>query len=157
MFAASASVDKISSEVKTVKIKINRFSLSYKGHDLHFIQFGQHDTPFPLISISGPMRITLYGQWQIPFYVKRIKTISLTYRTSVGGSVSVSIPGSSWGGATFTNQTNFTSVVLPVDLKIPFGESFGLQFSTNYNPGTGAEITEMSIEADVSAIVNTHD
>ncbi len=70
----------------------------------------------------------------------------------------MSLPGSTWSGVNRSNQSTVTSEIIPVNLDIPFGETWTLKFyaspfySNGFYVGTGAEIQSLSIDADVSSI-----
>jgi hypothetical protein len=166
VFANSANTENLAEATKTVTINIKRFATPYNlGWGNPIPIFGQHNAPFPLAANANRIE----GQWQIPEYVKRIRTIQITYKTvgataggtPVEGSVGISIPGSSWSGAVFSKQYTLKSVVLPVDFEIPFSETYSINFyakgadgspTGTYLPNTGGEITQINIVADISAI-----
>ena len=159
--AASVNIESISSAIKTVEIEVKRFAIASSSIG----NFGQPNSSFPLTGgyFINQYRSLEYGQWEIPNYVRNIRNIKVSYRTKayggVSGSVNLSIPGSDWGGITFSNQETLKTVTVPVNMTIPFGVTFCLQFfagtSATNNTAfatSGAEITGISILADVPAV-----
>ena len=162
--AESVNIDSVASETKLVNIPIKQFAAPNNGNEV--FGFGQPNAQFPIN--SGSVNNSSYtsgkGQWQIPESVRRIKAIRITYKTIASspthvGSVSLSLPGSSWSGVTRTNQPSLYSEVIPVELSIPFGETWILKFYASpywenaFFLNTGAEITALSIDAEVAAVM----
>ena len=149
--AGSVNIDSIAYASKTVEIPIRRFA------KVNFPAPWQSD--FGLPNSSLPLSYA-YAQLLIPEYVRYIKSIKITYRTISSGSVNISIPGSNWLGITWKGQSSFKTEVVPVNIEIPIASNYCLSFSAlpqhdpfgNASPGTGAEITELIIIADVAAI-----
>jgi hypothetical protein len=149
LFAGSSNVENLANATKIVTIKIRRFAKPNVDLNSGVYPFGQPNASFPLTKdrIEGRQS----GQWQIPEYVKKIRTISLKYANffpEYAGSVEIAIPGSNWSGATFSKQYSSTTVVLPVEIEIPFSETFCINFSIT----GGGEISEISLIAEVSAL-----
>jgi hypothetical protein len=153
----------LSAERKVITIPITRFASEY-GTMSWF--FGQNNANFPLTSVwagnyaySGGK-----GRWKFPDYVRKVKSITMSYSTyanSYGytGSVNIGIIGSSWAGASFTNQLADKTVTIPIDLEIPLGEEWMLNFETppafqynSYYSGTGGRISSISVDVEVSAV-----
>jgi hypothetical protein len=152
-FARSVNVESIANEVKTIAINIQRVTSQYDNNSGSPISFPynarNYNSTFPIFNSWGASRgIGNSAQWEIPQYIKSIKTITLKYV----GSVSVSIPGSNWSGGAYQASSE-TTTVIPVNLTIPFVETYCIILQT----GAGAKINEMSILADVSPIVNIND
>jgi hypothetical protein len=167
--AASVDIDSISNALKTVKIPIKQFCSPIVAVGANE-QYGLPNAVFPLtvISIDNHYYQGGKGRWQIPNYVKKIRSIQVTFKTkdsqtrfsgstAYSGEVSISIFGSAWQGITLSRQSAFTTTTIPVDLSIPFGESWILMFyarpayTNSYIFDTSAEISDLSIYADVSA------
>jgi len=154
----------LSAERKAITIPINRFASEYNTMSWFF---GQNNTAFPLTSAwSGSNRYSGgKGRWKFPDYVRKVKSITMTYSTyadSYGymGSVNIGIIGSSWAGESFTNQLAEKTATLPIGAEIPLGEEWILNFETppafqnnSYYPGTGGRISSMSVEVEVSAAI----
>jgi len=169
--AGAVDIDSISNTLKTVQIPIKQFSKPSEFGDVTDECYGLPNAVFPLTTT----KIEIYyfggkGQWQIPFYVRKIRSIQVTYKTkdsqtrfsgstALSGEVSISIFGSSWQGITLQRQPTYTTTIIPVDLSIPFGESWILKFYAKpygwrpyeYIADTSAEILDLSINADVFA------
>ena len=170
--AGAVDIDSISNTLKTVQIPIKQFSKPSESFGDAFDQgYGLPNAVFPLTTT----RIAEYyyggkGQWQIPFYVRKIRSIQVTYKTkdsqtrfsgstALSGEVSIFIFGSSWQGITLQRQPTYTTAIIPVDLSMPFGESWILKFyakpygwqAYEYIHDTSAEILDLSINADVFA------
>ena len=166
--AASVDINSISNASKTVKIPIKQFSTPVGSYD---DGYGLPNAVFPLkvTSIDNWGYLGGKGRWQIPNYVKKIRSIQVTFKTkdsqtrfsgstAYSGEVSISIFGSAWQGITLSRQSASTTTTIPVDLSIPFGESWILMFyarpaytNSGYVFDTSAEISDLSISADVSA------
>ena len=165
--AESVNIDSVASETKLVNIPVKQFAVPHNGDESY--GFGQPNAEFPITqgNFNTSQQFGGKGQWQIPESVRRIKAIRITYKTVAAsetylGSVSLRILGSSWTGVTRTNQASLYSENIPVDLSIPFGETWVLKFYASpywdndyriYRPNTGAEITSMSIDAEVVAVM----
>jgi hypothetical protein len=169
--AGAVDIDSISNTLRTVQIPIKQFSKP--ANDEYDQGYGLPDTVFPLKSFftnSWAYYSGGKGQWQIPFYVRKIHSIQVTYKTTdsqtrfsggtaVSGEVSFFIFGSSWQGITLQRQPTYTTSIISVDLSIPFGESWSLKFyakpyggrAYEYISDTNAEILDLSINADVFA------
>ena len=158
--AGNVNIQAVSSATKTVNIPIKQYSAPYI--DTGF--FGMSNAVLPCKTGSWVVDNAFQGgkgQWQIPNYVKKINSIKITYNTVGSGTVNFGLFGSSWPGISRTNQITTTSEVIPLDLIIPLGENWVLGFNASpatnqygrYVFGTGAEISAISINAVVSAVV----
>jgi hypothetical protein len=164
--ASSVDVGYLGSATKRITIPIKQVTArtSVGGGDV----YGQPNSLFPIA--GGAYYNSNYpgfAQWQVPDFVKRIYSIRITYDsgpnpngTNPSGRIVLGFRlGPSWPDKILFAQPTPKTETVPVDLAVPFGESWLLKMellsSVNSTGGfinnTGARILELSVDAEVWA------